>query len=137
MSSATTFEPIEDYLKAQWTMTPLVFENEDWPLPDQPAPLLFVEVFGNFFNQASIGGGEEVDANLWREAGQLYGHILIPSGTGSRGARALAQQFVDLFRGQDIGPLRFLDASIGASRPGDQDGNYFRMTATIDWERDQ
>jgi hypothetical protein len=137
MASPDTFDPIETYLKAQWTETLLVFENEDYTLPDDPAPWLLVEVFGSFYDQASIGGGEEVEANLWREAGQLYGHVLIPSGTGSRAGRVLAQQFVNLFRGQELGPIRFLGASIGAGAPGDRDGNYFRVTATIDWERDE
>jgi hypothetical protein len=137
MSSPTTFDPIEALLRAEWSSTPLVLENETWPAPDEPAPFLFVEIFGSYYDQASIGGGELVTDNLWRERGQLYGHVLIPNGTGSRPGRVLAQQFVDLFRGQDLGSIRFLGASIGAGQPGDQDGNYYRMTATIDWERDE
>jgi hypothetical protein len=115
----------------------LVFENENYDLPSELAPWLMVELFGSYYDQASIGGGEQVSDNLWREAGQLYGHVLIPSGTGSRAGRVLAQQFINLFRGQELGPIRFLGASIGAGEPGDRDGSYYRMTATVDWERDE
>lgn len=138
MASPITFDAVHDYLVTAWgAATPLCFENEAFPTPDEPAAFLFVEIFGSVYDQASIGGGEVYTDNLWRERGQLYGHVLIPNGTGSRPGRVLAQTFVDLFRGQDLGPISFKGASIGAGQPGDQDGNYYRMTATIDWERDE
>lgn len=136
MSSPEAFDAIETLAKAVWTATPIVFENDDWPLPGTPAAFLFVEVFGDFFGQESIGA-ENQRANLWREAGQVHAHVLVPRGRGSRNARLLARQFIDLFRGETISGVVFRDASIGAGEPGAKDGNYFRMTATIDWERDE
>jgi hypothetical protein len=138
MASPTAFSTIHDYLVAQWgTSTPLVFENETWSPPDTPAPFVVVEIYGSQYDQASIGGGDPVNGNLWREIGHLYGHVLIPNGTGSLAGRQLCQQFVDLFRGREIGTVVFEGGSIGASAPGDQDGNYYRMTATLDWSRDE
>lgn len=136
MATPQTFEPIEDFLRSQWTVTPLVFENEDFDLADEPEALVFVEVFGDLMDQASIGA-ETVAANRWRENGQLSLHVLVPRGGGTRQARQLSRQLYDLFRGQEIGAIRFGTASIGAGEPGEMDGNYYRMTVTIDVERDE
>ncbi|EHK56902.1 hypothetical protein [Allomesorhizobium alhagi] len=136
MSSPEAFETIEQRLRAQWTETPLVFENEDYPLPDVPAHFVYVEVYGDFFDQASIGAEPRTD-NLWREVGQLYLHVMTPNGIGSGTARQLARQLVDLFRGEDIGSVTFREASIGAGEPGREFGNYYAMTATITWQRDE
>lgn len=136
MATPETFEPIEDFLRSQWTDTPLVFENEDFDLANEPEALVFVEIFGDLMDQASIGA-ETQAANRWRENGQLNLHVLVPRGGGTRQARQLSRQLYDLFRGQEIGAIRFGTASIGAGEPGEMDGNYYRMTVTIDVERDE
>ena len=137
MSSPSAFDGIHDYLVASWgSRTPLVFENEPYPTPDIPSAWVLVEIFGDFFDQASIGAAAVI-ANRWREGGQVLLHVMIPNETGSRAGRLLAKQLIDLFRGQEIVGIRFRDASIGAGERGTQDGNYYRMTATIDWELDQ
>lgn len=137
MSSDAAFTTIEARLRSLWSACPLVFENEDWPTPDEPAHFLLVEVAGDVFDQASIGGGTAVNDNLWREEGQIIGHVMTRRGIGSTTARQLAKQFVDLFRGLDVDGIRFRGASIGAGETGDNDGNYWRMTALLDWERDE
>lgn len=136
MSSATTYDVVHDYLVANWTTTAIAFENEPHPLPDTPEHWVFVEIYGDLFAQMSIGAGSR-DTNLWRETGQVLLNVMAPRETGSRLARLYANQLADLLRGKDIGVVRFLDASIGAGQAGEGDGNYWRMTATIDWERDQ
>lgn len=136
MATPQTFEPIEDFLRSQWTVTPLVFENEDFELANEPEAVVFVEIFGDLMDQASIGA-ETVAANRFRETGQLSLHVLVPRGGGTRQARQLSRQLYDLFRGQEIGAIRFGTASIGAGEPGEMDGNYYRMTVAIDVERDE
>ena len=136
MASPEAFTPIEAYLKAEWTATPLAFENDDYKPGKTVAAFVTAEIFGTFFDQASIGEGDRVD-NLWREAGMIYLHVCVPRGSGSLTARTYCRQLADLFRGQDLGAIRFRDISIGAAEVGDEDGNYFRMTVTIEWERDE
>lgn len=135
MSSPAAFDAIHDHLEAQWTATPIVFENEDWPTPDSPAAFVLVEIFGDFYDLASIGAGS-VTANRWRETGQLLMHVMTPTGAGTATARTYAKQLLDLVRGQEIDGVIFRECSIGAGEPGTNDGNYFRMTATANWERD-
>jgi len=136
MATVETFDAIHDYLVASWTTTPIAFENDGFEVPTDPEHWLLVEVFGDLFEQASIGA-EEQRANLWREAGQFYVHVMAPRGQGTRTARLYGKQIADLFRGQEIAGVTFRDASIGAGEPGAADGSYFRMTVTIDWLRDE
>jgi hypothetical protein len=136
MSSLTAFDTIKQYLDAQWTTTPLVYENADFQKPRTPAAFVVVEIFGDFYDQASLGA-ETRTANLWREEGQLYLHVMTPRNTGSTTARTHAQNLIALFQGQDIGTLTFRSASIGTGEPGEEWGNYYQMTATIQWQRDQ
>jgi len=132
MSSAIAFIALEDYLRAEWTTTPLVFENENFPLEDQPDAFVFVEVFGDYFAQESIGAPGN---NLWREAGEIRAHVLVPNGTGSRVARGHAAEMAEFFREVEVQGIRFTQMSIGAGDAGKADGNYYRMTLAIDWER--
>lgn len=135
MASPDVFDTIKSYLDTAWSATPLAFENDGFKPPVDPEPWVLIEVFGDFFEQESIGA-EMQTLNLWREQGQLVAHVMVPRGTGSTLARTHARSLVDLFRGQDIGTVVFTNASIGASEPGETNGSYFRMTATIDWSRD-
>lgn len=136
MSTPESFTPIHDYLVAQWSATDIVFENEAWPDPATAAAFVFVEIYGDLFDQASLGA-ESIAGNLWRESGLLLAHVLVPANTGTLPARTHARALADLFRGQSIGAIRFRRPSIGASDPGERDGAYFRMTMTIEFERDE
>jgi hypothetical protein len=145
MSSLTTYDTVEQYLPAQWAtacaaasvgVTPIIFENMPDELPDDPTHFVFVEIFGDFFDQASIGA-ETRDGNLWREVGQVYLHVMTRNGIGTRLARQYAGLLIDLFRGMEIGTVIFREASIGAGDPGKYRANYYSMLATINWQRDE
>lgn len=134
MSGFAAFASLEDYIRSYWQATPVVFENEGFPLSDEPSAFVFVEIFGDFLSQESFGTPGD---NLWRETGEIRGHILVPNGTGSRQARQLASEFVGLFQEIEVEGVRFRDMSVGAGDPGEGDGNYWRMTTSVSWERDQ
>ncbi|RVD44210.1 hypothetical protein EN742_02985 [Mesorhizobium sp. M4A.F.Ca.ET.020.02.1.1] len=139
MSSVVAFDTISQRLTASWTTTDLVFENDPYDLPGTPAAFVYVEMWGipGGFDQESIGGGADRDDNLWRECGTLDIHVMVPNGTGSRDARVKADALIDLFRGFEIGDVTFLEASVGEGKPGRQFANYWAMTASISWRRDQ
>lgn len=137
MATPESFTPIHDYLVAQWgATTPLYFENEEIPDPATPAAFVYVEIFGDMFDLASLGAGTVTD-NLWRERGTLLAHVMVPRGKGSTIARTHARALADLFRGTEIGSIRFRRPSIGAGDPGVLDGSYFAMTMSIEFERDE
>jgi hypothetical protein len=134
MSTAITFTALEDYLRAEWTATPIVFENETSPIADDPAAFVFVEIFGDYLAQETFGAPGE---NLWREEGEIRAHVLVPNGTGTRVARGYASDLADFFKEVEVSGIHFRQMSIGAGEPGRDDGNYYRMTLSIDWSRDQ
>jgi hypothetical protein len=136
MSSRTTFDIVHGIFTDQWTATPIYFENEYRDLEATPDHFVFVECYGNFWEQESIGASPNT-SNRWREEGQIDAHVLTPRGMGSAQARGYAEAICEIFRGQEIQGIRFRDMSIGSSQNGDDDGNYWRMTATIEWQRDK
>jgi len=133
MATPEAFDAFKDYLDGEWTGAPLVYENDLATLPDSPAAWVLVEVFGSFYAQETFGAPGD---NLWREGGQTDFHVMTPRDTGSRAGRIIASQLASLFREQGPSGIRIIDMSIGAGEPGDGDGNYFRMSLTVNWQRD-
>lgn len=132
MSSLTAYDAFEQRLRSGWTQSPLVFENEFYELPDTPSPFVYVEIFGNSYDQETAGAP---GANYWVEQGVTYLHVMTPSGRGSRDARNYANQLLYLFREQPISTLFMPEMSIGAGDPGRDWPDYFAITASIFWHR--
>jgi hypothetical protein len=131
MASLTTYDAFATRLAA-WTTTPVIFENQFYELPDEPVPFVFVEIFGDAYDQETTGAPQ---ANYWIENGVTYLHVMVPSGRGSRTARNYANQLLYLFREQPIATLFMPEMSIGAGDPGRDFPNYWAMTTTIFWSR--
>lgn len=132
MSSFVVFDQIETYLRDKWHATDIVFENEDYPLPDTPKEFVFAEVYGDSLDQVTLGAPGN---NQWDEGGQLYLHVMTPNGTGSRAARRVAGELVALFRERPLEQIYFSQMSIGSGEPGRSFANYYAMTVTIQWDR--
>lgn len=135
MASYTARNVIKQYLDAQWTTTPIVYQNERKNLPATPSAFLFVQVRGIFEDQASIGAETRL-ANLWREEGELYLNVYVPNNTGADTAAQHCETLLGLFKGQEIGGIIFRGGTIGEDEDADQIANYYPMTATIFWYRD-
>jgi len=135
MSTGVVYSAIKSFLDANWSDTPLVYENTNEPIADDPSDFIYVEISGNSYGRASIGSP---DNNLWRENGLLWFHIMIPSGEGSLGARTYAESLIELLRDQQLlsGKLTFQEASVGLGEPGDENGNYWRLSMSVDWVLD-
>jgi len=135
MSSPAAFDAFYDKLDSDWTATPVKFENEfmeDVLQAESPAAFVYVEIYGDSYNQDSIGSP---GSNTWLEQGVTYLHVMTPSGTGSRPARVHADNLLNLFREQSIDGLRMPEMSIGEGQPGKDLPNYWAMTVTIHWHR--
>lgn len=132
MSSLTAYDAFEVRLRTGWATTPLVMENEFYQLPDTPAPFVYVEIFGDTYDQDTLGAPQ---ANEWLERGVTYLHVMTPSGQGTRLARQYANSLLYLFREQPIATLFMPEMSIGAGDPGKDWPGYFALTASIAWRR--
>lgn len=143
MSSDVVYTAIRAMLDPSWTACPLRWENETFT-PADPADktVVFaaVEISGSSYEQASIGAAPAA-ANLWREEGAVWFHVFVPAGTGSTKARQVAKQLCDVFRGQTVqttlGALRFRRSSIGTGERATEDGNWWRVSAEVEWQADE
>jgi hypothetical protein len=133
MASLEVFSAIKNELIAVWTNTPIVWENEF--TSEKTSPWVMVEVRGTLYSQMSIGQTEQHD-NRWDEEGVLEMHVMVPSGTGSELARDYAKQLTDIFRGKYLSndTIEFRNSEI-ASGGGDERGDWFRLTVSIDWRK--
>jgi hypothetical protein len=143
MASDTVYDAVKAYLSAQWgSTTPIQWENGGEPgdppfaKPEPPAPFIAVELTGTLYGQQSIGAGAPAD-NRWDEEGILWIHVMVPTGSGASTARRHAKRLADLFRGTRLlgDSLTFGDARIGLGEPGDDDGNWYRISTDIEWRR--
>ncbi len=136
MASPDAFEPVEDFLKSVWNVSPLVFENEKPASSTNGETFVLVEMFGRVFDLASIGGGSS-EGNLWREEGALWLHIMMPAWDGTRVGRRHAWQLTKLFLSQPIEGIEFRQASVGMGDAVETDGSYARLSVSIEWKRDE
>jgi hypothetical protein len=131
MSTPSAFTAIKNRLNGAWNTTPVVYENKF----HEPtgAAFVYVEVFDDSLAQETIGAPGN---NLWVESGTVYLHVMVPSGGGSETARSHAFSLKQLFREQDIGGLKITEMSIGSGEPGRDFPNYWALTLTLYYRRD-
>lgn len=135
MSSATVFSAVRTFLDGAWNATPLAWENEAFTPAADPSAFVLVEVYGDAFEQMSIGSGSPA-AERWVEEGAVLLHVMVPTGTGSLAARTHAENLAGLLRGLELpGNIRFRGMSIGLGDAGTEDGTYWRVTLRADWMR--
>ena len=105
--------------------------NEAFDLPDHtasPAPLwLALETSGNLSAPVEIGGG------VWQEDGAIWVHCFAPTGTGVLDLRQLAKSVANTFRDLPPAPVIYTGAEIGMGEPGDENGNWYRISVRIEY----
>lgn len=132
MSSLASYDAFETRLKADWTETDIVFENERYELPLTATAFVYVEIFDETFSQETIGAPGN---NLFQETGVTYLHVMVPDDSGTRVARQHADALTNLFREKDTDGVKIDDMSIGSGDPGRDFPNYWAMTVTLFWHR--
>ena len=119
----------------------------DQPLPDIPAPFVFVE----FDNQGSVTRGPAAFGagrgnNLWRNEAIVTAYVFVPNGAGVGEAEAIAEQIAALFRAHRDEHISCFRSTSNVGGPGSdlrppgldsEVGNYFYATAVIDLHFDQ
>lgn len=136
MSSDVVFTAVQDFLTANFNTCPVIYENDIGTLPDPPSPWVMIEIYGNFYNQMSMGSGIP-SGDHWREEGAVLMHVMTPVGTGSLRGRQIATQLAELFKGLKLaGPdVRFADLSIGGGMTQTDDGNWYPLSVRAEWAR--
>lgn len=141
MSSQTLAAAVRDWFDANWTATPVRWENETFTeptptdYPAAPAAWLMVEFSGRSYDQMSIGSGGGA-AERWAEEGAVLVHCIVQVNAGADAARQNAETIAEAFRGLQLpGGIRFRNMSIGDGGPADEDGNWWALTLRAEWMR--
>jgi hypothetical protein len=143
MASQAVYDAIRAFLDpaqgGSWSTTAIKWENEAAvPTTDASGnPIIWasIDLIGNVYSQMSLGADPQSD-NRWDEDGTFWFHLYVPVNTGSSAARATAKAFADVFRGTTLlaGNLIFGDASIGGNVVSDDDGNWWVLSVSIQWQ---
>ena len=127
---------LKAWLIANWSATALRFENELVDPPADLAPFVFFEMTTELVDVSEIGAGT-AQADIWREQGEAFFHVLVASGTGALEARGFAEDLAHMMKGLALANgVRIGSLSIGAGEMAARDGNYWVLTLSAQWVRD-
>lgn len=131
--SDPVFDAIKSYLTTNWTATPIQWPNDEYFASGED-PFLKVEFHGTVFAQESIGANVQAE-NRWDREGTLWLHLAAPRNSSFTNVSGAALALATLFRGVNMlaGSLEFLDANIGVSHFGDEEGAWFLVPVSIQW----
>lgn len=136
---------IEARLAANWTTTRIAYANttpdQPWP-PTNPdtgndAPWVLIEIVNNLSNPRAAG----VPGNqFWLYEGLVHVHVFVPLNYGIADARSYASQIGDIYRNKTFYndtpgyQVRTISPRIDGGDSGSDDGTWFRVTSTTNFE---
>lgn len=136
---------IRDRLAANWTTTPIAYQNEPFDPPTDPnsgalTPWVFLEVLSN---DSGLRGAGTPGDNIWITIGHILVHVYVPINSGADLAQHYATTIGEIFRaagfysdGQGAIVRTGIDPAPRTDGGGtDADrGNFYRVTMTCGFE---
>jgi hypothetical protein len=129
-------------LVANWTTTPIAFQNENFDPPTDPndgasLPWVFLEVLGNTSEVRTFGlpGSHE-----WLYLGHILVHVFVPVNSGVESAQQYASEIGEIFRAKEFcngdpgSAVRSWSPRTDGGETSDDEGNWFRVTMTCPFE---
>ena len=131
--SDAVYDAIKTYLSAAWTDTQIQWVNEEYAASGD-APFVKVQFHGAVYGQETIGANTQAE-NRWDREGNLWLYVMVPRNSSFTNASGAAVALAELFRGQTMlsGAIEFMDANIGMSHFGDEEGAWFIVPVSIEW----
>lgn len=129
------YDAIKAHVVANWNYAPIRWPNEDFEEPGRDRPVwVQFEIFGTSYGQQTFGMDEQAD-NRWDEDGHIWFHVIVPRGYGATTSRGACKSLANLFRGLRLlsDDLVFYDAEIGPGSAGDEEGNSYRTSVSVEW----
>lgn len=131
---------IRSRLEANWTATPITFQNENQDPPSGDA-WINLEVVGTGSGIMTTGKAGD---RAWAYDGLIHAHVFVPFGWGAAPAFEHAVALGEIFRAAKFYDetaghcVRTLSPMVDGGGSGDDDGNWFRVTMSIEftyWHR--
>lgn len=120
---------IESLFAAQWSATPIAFQNVGFAPPVDGSPWVRLAIENGGATQASFGGVPR----RFRITGSIRTEIHVEAGTGSATAFQLADGIGTLIAGADVAGLTF---GAAGTMPGGEDGPDFELLVTVPFWHD-
>lgn len=108
----------------------IAWPNEPFIQPEPPAIWVAVEATGDACDPI------EMPALVYRETGSAYFHVFTPANCGTDGARLLAKQIFDIYRGLGPREVVYRGGSIGNSAIADTEGMWSLITVAVEYQYD-
>lgn len=135
-------------LVANWTTTPIAYQNErpatPWPPVDGNGLLVPWVTLEIISTGSSIEGTGTRQNHVWSYTGNVLVHVFVPVGTADGVATGYAVAIGEIFRAAEFYndtpgfAVRTLAPSIDDGDSADDDGNWFRCSMSVDftyWHR--
>lgn len=130
MTYASEHAAIEARLSANWTTTPIKFDNVDYK-PTTQAAWIELQIATGEQSAVSLGG---IGATLYRNVGIISITVNVPLNSGGRTAKGYADSIAAIFRGQQFSSITCRGATI--TQIGEVDG-WFKYNVSIPYFRDE
>lgn len=130
MSFKSALQSVESHLAANWTNTPIAYENIDFTPPAGS----WIKVLLVTEKSSLIGIGA---TRLRRHAGRILLYCFVPTGDGAQAALELADDVIAVFEGASIGDLVLRTPRAVSDEEDDDQAAHFRALAVIPFWRDE
>lgn len=132
--SDPVYDAIRAHLLTQWIDTPIQWPNEEFSASGIDAWVKF-EIHGSNYGQVEVGMNTQAQ-NRWDSEGVIWMFVIVPRGTGFTNAGGAAKALANVFRGLTLisGRLEFLDATIGVGARRDEDGEWYVVPVSVEWQ---
>lgn len=131
----TDFGPaatIDQFIRSNWTATPVVDGHDLDDLPNPPEPILVIEHHGGAETLVGVGSPGQ---NLWRENGATNFHVYVPATAGWLESDRLGRELRAMLRGQDVGGV-FFDDTTGPEPHEKAPAGYVASLLVVGWYYD-
>ena len=130
MSFNAALQAVESHLAANWTATPIAYENVDFTPPT-----------GNWIKVMLITEKSELlglgATRLRRHTGRILLYCFVPVGDGAQAAMTLADSAIAVFDGANLAGFTLRTPRAVSDEDDDTQASHFRALAVIPFWRDE
>ena len=129
MSYDAARKSIQSYFAANWSATPVAYDNVAFTPPDD-SEWVRLSIRNNLSSQITIGSSNQT----YRRRGIAFLQIFTPRDGGPELSATLTDTAVNIFEGQKTGPVVF--ESVNVNEVGNTDDGWFQVNVSASYRFD-